>query len=199
MESGRFRNNHRRYLWAMLPAFWQGACVPSDARSQPPPPTPPAIRYAIAQQCNLVIDPELLSLGNSTSGHVITVKLKIRNLHFDPITIDRVKTSCPCLMVKSLPVRLSACESVSIEVVFDPNIEPDFRGSLDIELDGLDPAGNLLFQSRAKVVVLDHTPVDTTWIVDPQSQSGSENSESTVGFPAGKSGIDHLHTSRNFL
>ncbi len=83
-----------------------------DRKSHPS--LPSAIRCPIAQQCNRKIDPELLSLRNSTSGRVTSVMLKIRNRHFDPMTIDRVKSSCPCLMVKVLPVRLGACESLTL-------------------------------------------------------------------------------------
>jgi hypothetical protein len=147
----------------------------------------------------IVAAPRIIELSAGTPVRVILRRIDRRILG-EPTLID-APSGVTVTMLKSNGGSTRLAE-IGLD---DPTRFHEKEGSRRVRI-GWDFSGDrceveclIKFESRAKVVVLDHTPVDTTWIVDPQSQSGSDNSQSTVGFPGGKSGIDHLHTSHNFL
>jgi len=101
----------------------------------------------------LEIRPDPISLGVIEAGTPGKAALTLRNPGSVPLTLERVETSCSCIRVETVPVRIDACGSVDLAVVFDPTSEPDFRGGLSVDLTGRMPGGATLFHTQVNLLV----------------------------------------------
>ncbi len=77
----------------------------------------------------------------------------LRNSGLETATLERVETSCPCLEVGPLPLKIDPANTGELTVRFDPAEEPGFRGRLAIDLTGLAPDGQVAFRTRVCVEV----------------------------------------------
>jgi hypothetical protein len=82
------------------------------------------------------------------------VELVVRNQQSDALTLERTVSSCPCIGVSGLPVRLRPNEARGLKVAFDPAEAPEFRGGLSVELDGYLADARIAFRTRVEFDVV---------------------------------------------
>lgn len=92
-------------------------------------------------------------LGSIPPGQRAEGTLTLLNPHGEALTVDRVETSCPCVLVSPLPLGVDAGQSATLSVVFDASHDPAFRGALAIELVGRASEGSALFRSHISLTV----------------------------------------------
>lgn len=79
--------------------------------------------------------------------------VSVRNARSGPLTVERFETSCPCVSVSALPLRIGRGEAGILWVRFDPSSVPDFEGSLTVELTGLLAGGEIAFRTEVRLRV----------------------------------------------
>lgn len=94
-----------------------------------------------------------LDLGTVGPGSKISGTLQVANKTNRAWRIDRVETSCTCLMVKPGKFEVAGGGSFAANVVFDPASKPDFRGNLLVEVVGREADGDVIFTSRVAIAV----------------------------------------------
>jgi len=94
-----------------------------------------------------------VSLGILLPGQSADAKFVLRNLGPQTVTVERVKTSCPCLRVEPASFKVGSGEFAELVVGFDPSHDPDFRGGLSIEVAGLSTTGEVEFRARVDLEV----------------------------------------------
>lgn len=97
--------------------------------------------------------PDPVALGVISAGRPADAELVLRNHRSVPLTLERTVTSCPCIAVGGVPVRLKPNEAKSLRVAFDPTEDPEFRGALSVDISGYDESGGALFRARAELEV----------------------------------------------
>ncbi|MGC8643870.1 MAG: DUF1573 domain-containing protein [Isosphaeraceae bacterium] len=87
-------------------------------------------------------------------GHDRTarVSLALKNQSARPLAVERIETSCPCLTVGPMAVRVEPGRVVQLTAVLDPSEEPDFRGPLSVSVVGRG-GGRYLFRTWVDVEV----------------------------------------------
>jgi len=75
-----------------------------------------------------------IDLGDVDPGFATESSVRVTNSGTKPVTIARATSSCECTSVPEIPVTLAAGASQELKVATDTNHEPDFRGSLAIEV-----------------------------------------------------------------
>lgn len=106
----------------------------------------------------LEIGPDPLSFGSLRPGISAKEEVTVRNRGMAPIDIERVETSCPCLEVAPLPLRIGPGQNGRLMMRFNPAEEPDFRGRLSVEVAGYGPNGRIAFRMRVRVEVRSDAP-----------------------------------------
>lgn len=131
-----------------LIASWVG-CQPKAANSRP------------QSSFNNVADIPILhlSLGTINPGGDKTERFTFKNPRSQSVALVDVQTSCPCLSVSPLPVRIEAGAEQVLSLRFDGRSEPDFRGKLLMTLTGRGSDGSVLFQGEVEVNV--ESPLET--------------------------------------
>jgi len=125
----------------------------SGCSTKAPNPASLASRNNLSSSDGLVISPKLIDFGALSPGQSSRVDLRISNSSTISRTLDRIETSCPCIRISRLPAEIPVRETRVLEVSFDPSEEPDFRGSLVIDLHGFDPEGVEMFQAKIHLAV----------------------------------------------
>lgn len=141
------RHQQLQYLAWALPALGPIACTPTDASPrtlQAPPPS---------QSAPLIVSPEALSLGTLAPGESGRGTLTLRNRRSEPMTVARVATTCPCIRLAPLPLTVAPNGEATLQIEFDPSDQPDFRGALGVEIQGLDAGGQTLFKTKVLLQV----------------------------------------------
>jgi len=111
------------------------------------------------QDFPLEISPGQLSLGVVKSGQKARGEFTLVNRGSKPVVIDRIETSCPCLITSPRLMRVDPGTARSLTVEFDASSEPDFHGGLSIEIVGYTD-GRVRFSSQAKLEVRPDTHVE---------------------------------------
>jgi len=106
-----------------------------------------------ARQCPPEVSPSLVSLGILAPGQPAGARFLLRNPGPHTVSVERVKTSCPCLRVEAAPFIVGPGGSAELVARFDPADDPDFRGGLSIEVTGLSPAGEAEFRVQVDLEV----------------------------------------------
>lgn len=102
----------------------QGSPVPS-----PPPAVPDGLILGAKPPATWTID-----LGEVDPGFATTKTVTVRNPGNAPLTIKSWTTSCECTSVEGTPLTIAPGKSAELKVTTDTKHEPDFRGSLAIEV-----------------------------------------------------------------
>jgi hypothetical protein len=97
--------------------------------------------------------PNPLLLGSLRPGHAASGEISLRNPAREPITIERIETSCPCLSIAPALLEIGPGRSATLIVRFNPAEDPDFRGSLSIEVTGLGTDGAVVFRTHVRLTV----------------------------------------------
>ena len=103
----------------------------------------------------LKASPNPIELGRLKPGVAGRSQLILRNLGFEPISVVRVETSCPCLRAEPIPLDVNPGMEATLILVVDHAGEPEFRGDLEVEVGGFGLSGGQVFQSRLRVSVAD--------------------------------------------
>jgi Protein of unknown function (DUF1573) len=100
--------------------------------------TPPPVNLAssVGSHFPLEISPDPVLLGVVDRGQKAKAPFTLVNHGSQPVTVDRIETSCPCLTATPGSIRISPGERKVLAVEFDPSAEPDFRGGLSIDVTG---------------------------------------------------------------
>ncbi|MBX6314538.1 MAG: DUF1573 domain-containing protein, partial [Isosphaeraceae bacterium] len=102
----------------------------------------------------LQVHPAPLSLGVLKPGQAAQASLTLRNPCPEPLTVERIETSCPCIRVApQQPVRIEPGRAAVLGVSFDPSGEPDFRGGLSVDVTGYGASEAVLFRNRVLLTV----------------------------------------------
>lgn len=144
----------RWLTWAAIPAVMGlGALALSSLGSSPSDQSPPPLKPASPayQRFPLAISPDPVVLGIVHPGELAETSLSVRNTHDETVTIDCIETSCLCISVGRVPVRLGPGESTELKVTFDPLDDPDFEGRLCVEVTGYLTDGRVGFQTKVNV------------------------------------------------
>jgi Protein of unknown function (DUF1573) len=121
------------------------AALVSCVRSQSPPPANSPRRIHQALPLATSPDPILLSGGNEET-------FSVRNVQAQPIIVDRVEVSCPCVRIGPLPVRIGAGETINLRATFEPSPEDvDFKGTLLVIITGYAADASVAFQMHARI------------------------------------------------
>ncbi len=121
-----------------------GGCWPGATPSAAP---------ATAAGGTLEVSPNPLSLGVLRPGQDARAELAIRNAGPDPVVIARSRTSCPCITLQPIPLRLGPGESAALTVRFDPDEEPEFRGGLSVAYSFHDAVDVVLCRGAVDLIV----------------------------------------------
>jgi Protein of unknown function (DUF1573) len=92
-----------------------------------PPPFDPS--SSIARPFPLEISPDPVSLGVVRSGQKASATLTLVNRGLQVLAIERIETSCSCLMITPESIRIGPGESKVLMLEFDPSAEPDFAAA----------------------------------------------------------------------
>jgi hypothetical protein len=130
------------------------ACLALLGSSNPDPTFDPAnLARSSGRRFPLTISPDPVMLGTLNAGQHTQFELVLANSGTEPVTVARVATSCPCLSVQQVPIRIGPTETRTLVLYFDPSDEPDFRGGLSIEVVGHDENDSTVFTTRVIVEV----------------------------------------------
>jgi hypothetical protein len=97
--------------------------------------------------CPLVTNPNPLSLGPLDSGQDAKSAVSLRNEISKPVTVERVESTCSCIKVSPLPIRLEARRTQLLLVKFDPSESANFNGAPSVRLTGFTADGYAAFVS----------------------------------------------------
>jgi hypothetical protein len=75
-----------------------------------------------------------IELGQTYQNDLLRRAITLVNRGPDSVTINSVESSCECLAVRGIPPYLAAGDEALVELTFDGKREPDFQGSLAINV-----------------------------------------------------------------
>ena len=133
--------------------------------------TPPTFSAAAPASSPLAINPDPVDLGIIEQGESAEASVVLENSRSEPVVLDRVKTSCPCVRFTPASVTVGAGETAALTVTFDPLSDPEFVGGLGVEATGYDSRGRALFKTRVDLEVRRRT---TTASVPQQAPTTTE-------------------------
>ncbi|MGC8642478.1 MAG: DUF1573 domain-containing protein [Isosphaeraceae bacterium] len=93
------------------------------------------------------ISPDPIDFGVIRWARVPRAPLSLRNVRSDPLTIDRIETSCECVSVAPVPVEIGPRQTRVVSVSFDPSSEPGFEGGLAVRLTAYLSGGEVAFRT----------------------------------------------------
>lgn len=106
----------------------------------------------------LAVSPAAVELGSVQQGERRAFTMHLRNPHDKPVTIDYVRSSCPCLEPRGLPWLVSPGNEQIREFELDLAREPEFVGGLVIGLHGQTAGGGVGFSAQVSVTVTSASP-----------------------------------------
>jgi hypothetical protein len=95
-----------------------------------------------------------IDLGEVRPGGQKNAIFRLANNGTTEIEIARIRTSCACLRVELTKTTVRPSEPIEAKVLLDLRVEPDFTGSLGVDVEGFGPAGEKLFAVLVLVAVL---------------------------------------------
>ena len=180
MESGGRSSGGIRWItWVAASAAGLGAGLVGIGISGSGRTSPDAPGASLDSAPSLSAEPPVLLLGDLDAGQAARGSITLRNPHAEAIEVVRVETSCPCTRVSPSTFQIDPGGSVPLGIEFDSLEEPEFRGTLLVEVTGQGATGGVLFRIKAKVTVRD-TPKSRA---GDDGGSGSRQSMSGDGWP----------------
>jgi len=104
------------------------------------------------QHFPLEISPDPISLGVVDTGQKARGSLTLVNHGSQPVRVERIESSCPCLAITPHLIRIGPHEKKVLTVEFDGSVEPDFHGGLAIDVTGY-AAERVAFHTVAKLEI----------------------------------------------
>ena len=136
-------------LIALIAVAWL-ISAKSTNRSQVPPPVPGDLPLR---------SPDPIRLGRLLPGVRVERKISLINRFPLLVRIDRIESTCPCVRVSPVPMEIGGLGRSELAVIFDPSEEPDFRGTLSVDLRGVGKSGEVLFRLTVDVTVADEAGI----------------------------------------
>lgn len=115
----------------------------------PPPPLRPA--KPPRRYFPLAVNPDPAVLRVVDSEKTAEAQFAIRNTETTPLTLERIETSCPCIRVGGVPVRLEPGARVELKATFSSSDDPDLQGGLSVVVTGYLADGRVGYQTRVDV------------------------------------------------
>ncbi len=125
------------------------ALLGSSPANHTPPPSP--LTRLASQHFSLEISPDPVDLGVVGGVESLERTVSLRNAQSGSLTLERVETSCPCVSVSALPLRIGRGEAGTLRVRFDPSSDPDFEGPLCVQLTGFLAGGEIAFRTEVRL------------------------------------------------
>jgi hypothetical protein len=100
----------------------------------------------------------VVDLGTLRPGESAEATITLRNPTDETVVVERVETSCPCILATVPRLRLEPGGSVPLKLRFDPSKNLDFRGSLRINVQGVQQDRGLVFNTQVYTSVSDAIP-----------------------------------------
>lgn len=100
------------------------------------------------------VEPAELKLGSVAPGGAARGKLYLQlGPSLDSCQIEEITSSCSC--IKIVPTRLMLRRGAigQVEIEYSGNEEPEFRGTLNIEIEGYDAARVSKFRTKVQIKV----------------------------------------------
>ena len=101
----------------------------------------------------VTLAPPRVALGIVPPGAVKTSSVTVHNRTRAPLEVADVESSCPCVRIGPVPLRIDPGRSARMDVTFDPAEEPDFRGALAVEFTGRDASRRKVFGGHVDLEV----------------------------------------------
>jgi hypothetical protein len=101
----------------------------------------------------LVVKSSPVDLGSLAPGQRASATLRVLNVSGTEVFLADVKTSCPCVHVIAKAEALLPQRATDIQAEFDPSEEPDFRGTLMVDVTGRSKNGVVVLHAYIKVTV----------------------------------------------
>jgi hypothetical protein len=101
----------------------------------------------------LEVGPDAIALRVQQGQGPAGTSVPVRNSQAVPLTLERIETSCPCIGVSGLPVRLEPDETVDLKLAFDPSHEPEFAGALLVRVTGYLAENRVAFETKVRLQV----------------------------------------------
>jgi Protein of unknown function (DUF1573) len=106
----------------------------------------------------LRISPDPIDLGALSPGKRVETEIALMNVQEHSVQLASIRTSCPCIRISGSPLQVAPRDSATLALVFDPTEDPDFRGSLSVEVTGLGADGDVVFRTVVKLTVKSDVP-----------------------------------------
>lgn len=106
----------------------------------------------------LAVRPDPLSFGTLHPGVSAKGTLTLRNKGAEPIAVERIETSYPCIKLSPIPLRIEPNRTANLTVGYDASEDPTFRGGLGVDIAGLGKNSEVLFRTVVKLNVADRSP-----------------------------------------
>lgn len=116
-------------------------------------PPPSKLLGGAPTHLGLEISPDPAEFGTLRPGESARIEVTAHNPAARPVMLERVWSSCPCVRAEGAPARVGANETKSLQLLYDPSSDPDFRGGLSVQVDGLGTGDRLLFRTRVNLDV----------------------------------------------
>jgi hypothetical protein len=101
----------------------------------------------------LIVDPQAVELGSVSQASRTQIRLVLGNPHNQPVLVERLQSSCPCLQGRDLPWLLEAGAESNVELTLDLVRESGFVGRLAIDLCGQTAEQDLAFRASVQLSV----------------------------------------------
>jgi hypothetical protein len=98
--------------------------------------------------------PTAIELGELPQDAGMKIPLILKNSHEEPVTVDRLDTTCPCVFADELPWLVPPGKEVQVLLHLDLRREPGFSGRLSIRCSGRTATGTSTFTLRVNVKVI---------------------------------------------
>lgn len=95
-----------------------------------------------------------IELGVVKQGESARLSVWVTNKSKQAVDAATLKTSCECLSINVSPQQIEAGKRALVNAHYDGAKEPDFVGSLHIEVEVLDPAGKKIGEITVPVEVI---------------------------------------------
>ena len=137
--------------WALAPLALAVAGGLVLLGTAPANPAPARLTRLTTHHLPLETSPNPIRLTVFREGEALEQAISIRNTRDDPLTLERVETSCSCVRVSPLPLEVGPGQTAFLFVRFDPQPDEGLQGPLSVELAGYFKGGKLAFRTEVKI------------------------------------------------
>ncbi len=117
--------------------------------------TPPPVNSAAdtTHRFPLEISPDSLSFGELEQGQLGMATIDVYNPTGREWNVERIGTSCPCVTIAPQSTQIGPGDKKTLGVQLNPSDDPDFVGSLSVDVIGYAASGGIAFRTRVDVEI----------------------------------------------